>query len=142
MKKQLNFLLFILFLVIIAWLFSPSKETRDKLWVLKGVALAQPYQAAVAEYVGRTGELPSATDLDKQRIKVDVNLDKTAVDAIHIGQQSPGVVSIYYSSEGSEAAPKAIDNTSLHLIPSIEGKHMAWSCRTDIPDNLSPRGCD
>ena len=89
---------------------SYYESTRDKLWVLKGISLAQPYKAAVAEYVSRTQAFPGKDDLAKERITVKVGFDRTAVDSITVGEDGPGVISIHFSANRTDGAPPDIDN--------------------------------
>ena len=142
MKKQLNFMFFILFIVILAWLLSPSKSTREKLWVLKGISLAQPYKAAVAEYVSRKQTFPEGNDLEEEKIRVKVSFDRTAVESILVGEDGPGVISIHYSASRANAAPQEIDNAVIYLTPFLSEDRIRWTCTAaEMPKELTPAVC-
>ncbi|HEY5702189.1 MAG TPA: pilin [Gammaproteobacteria bacterium] len=141
MKKQLNFMFFILVIVILAWLFSPSKTTRDKIWVLKGISLAQPHKAAIAEYYERNQRFPGADDLEEDRIFVNVEYSRTAVDSIDVGKKGPGVITITYSTDKVEGAPEALDNKHVFLSPFIIENRIEWSCDTDMVLEITPVAC-
>ena len=141
MKKILKYLFVILFIIILAYLFVPDKEYTSKVWVLKGISLAQPYQAAVIEYWRRTGALPMPGDLAHEKILVKVDFDKTAVKSITIGEEGPGTVTVHYFTTGIDSAPAAIDNRTITLTPGLADNKLAWTCQGTMPDEFIPRRC-
>lgn len=141
MKKILNFLFIILIIVVFAYLLSPDREYTSKLWVLKGISLAQPYRAAVIEYVQKTGVLPGPDDIEREKIFVRVDLENTAVKIITIGEENPGAVTIYYSTAGLDSAPSEINNHKIILSPSLTGNKLTWSCKGTMPADFIPVLC-
>ena len=105
MKRQLNFLFIILLVIIFAYLLAPDKEYTDRIWVLKGISVAAPYRAAVNEYWQKKQELPDTGDLELEKIRVRVDLEKTAVDYITVGRDGPGSVTVHYSTKNKKSAP-------------------------------------
>jgi hypothetical protein len=141
MKKQLNFLFIILFIIIFAYLLSPDKEYTDRIWVLKGVALAAPYRAAVNEYWQKKQALPGIDDLELEKILVQVNLDLTAVEFIAVGEDGPGTVTVHYSTKDKNSAPAIINNTKIILTPHLSAGKLSWSCKGTMPDIMIPQAC-
>lgn len=142
MKRQLNFLIVILVVIIIAWLLRPSDEMTHRLWIVKGITLTEPYRAAVMEYWQNTQQLPeSIDDFNLEKILVKVDFGKTAVDSITIGEEGPGTVTVHYSSASSENAPPAIHNTRIVLTPVIMDDGFIWGCRGTMPKELIPIPC-
>lgn len=142
MNKTLNFLFIILFIIVLAYLASPDREYTDKLWVLKGVSLAQPYKAAVIEYIQRTGELPGAGDIEQEKIFVRVDFANTAVETITIGEDKPGLVTVHYSTNGIDSAPVEIDKQKIILSPTLSGNKLSWSCSGTMPVQFIPVICN
>lgn len=141
MKKTLNFLFIMLFIIVIAYLFSPDKEYKNKLWTLKGISLAQPYKAAVIEYVQKTNALPGAGDLEHEKIHVQVDLNSSPVKTITVGENGPGTVTVHYSTAGIESAPAELDNSTIILTPDLTENKLMWSCRGEMPSAFIPRNC-
>ncbi len=142
MKKQLNFLLVILFIIIIAWLLRPSDEITHKLWVVKGITLTGPYRAAIMEYWQNSQQLPeSIDDLALEKILVKVDFEKTAVESITVGEDGPGTITVHFSTANVENAPPAINNTRIILSPVISDGGLIWSCKGAMPEELLPPAC-
>lgn len=141
MKKILKYLFVILFVIIFAWLLVPDKEYTGKIWTVKGMSLAQPYQAAVIEYWRRTGALPMPGDLAHEKILIKVEFDKTTVKSITVGEEGPGTVTVHYFTTGIDSAPAAIDNRTITLAPDLTDNKLTWSCRSTLPDEFTPRKC-
>ena len=141
MKRQLNFLFIILFVIIFAYLLAPDKEYTDRIWVLKGISVAAPYRAAVNEYWQKKQELPDADDLELEKIRVRVNLEKTAVDSITVGKDGPGSVTVHYSTKNVKSAPAELNNTSIILAPNPALNKLVWTCKASMPDAMIPQVC-
>ena len=142
MKKQLNFLLVILFIIIVAWLLRPSDEITHKLWVVKGIALTGPYRAAIMEYWQNTQQLPETiNDLTLEKILVKVDFEKTAVESITVGEAGPGTITVHFSTINNESAPPEINNTKIILVPALMDDGFTWSCKGTMPQELLPPAC-
>jgi len=141
MKRQLNFLFIILFIIMLAYLLAPDKEYTDRIRVLKGIAVAAPYRAAVNEYWRIKQVLPEPGDLELEKIRVRVNLEKTAVDSITVGKDRPGSVTVFYSTKNLESAPAGLNNTRIILTPVPVTNKLVWSCKGTMPDAIIPQIC-
>jgi hypothetical protein len=142
MKKQLNFLFVILFIIIVAWLLRPSDEITHKLWVVKGITLTEPYRAAIMEFWQNTQQLPeSIDDLTLEKILIKVDFEKTAVESITVGEDGPGTVTVHFSTNNIESAPPAINNTRIILSPVISDGELIWNCKGAMPEGLLPPAC-
>jgi hypothetical protein len=142
MKKQLNFLFVILFIIIVAWLLRPSDEITHKLWVVKGITLTESYRAAIMEFWQNTQQLPeSIDDLTLEKILIKVDFEKTAVESITVGEDGPGTVTVHFSTNNIESAPPAINNTRIILSPVISDGELIWSCKGAMPEGLLPPAC-
>lgn len=141
MKKTLNFLFVVLFIIVFAYLFIPDKQYTNKLWAVKGISLAQPYKAAVIEYVMKTRSLPGPGDLEHAKIQVKVNFNNTPVKNITIGERGPGTVTVYFFDSGIESAPAEINNRTITLVPSLIENKLSWSCASTLPVEFVPRAC-
>jgi hypothetical protein len=142
MKKQFNFLLVILIIIVLAYLLRPPDEMTHRLWVVKGITLTEPYRAAVMEYWQNTQQLPvSIDDLGLEKILVRVDFDKTAVASITVGENGPGTVTVHYSTAHAEKAPPAIHNTRIILVPVLMDEGFAWGCKGTLPRELLPVPC-
>jgi hypothetical protein len=140
-KKQLNFLFIILFVIIFAYMLAPDKEYTNKIWVLKGISVAAPYRAAVQEYWQNRKSLPGTGDLELEKIRVQVNLDRTAVQSVVIGEDGPGTVTVHYSTRDKKSAPAGINNTKIILTPVLSGNKLIWSCVGTMPAEIIPQAC-
>jgi len=141
MKRQLNFLFIILFVIIFAYLLAPDKEYTDRIWVLKGISVAAPYRAAVNEYWQKKQELPEPGDLELEKMRVQVDFEKTAVDSITIGKDGPGSVTVYYSTKNMNSAPVELNNTRIILKPGPAINKLVWSCEGTMPEAMIPKVC-
>ena len=141
MKRQLNFLFIILFVVIFAYLLAPDREYTDRIWVLKGISAAAPYRAAVNEYWQKKQELPGKGDLALEKIQVQVDLEKTAVDSIAVGRDGPGSVTVQFSTKTLKSVPVELDNTRIILIPKPAVDKLVWSCNGTMPEAMVPQSC-
>ena len=142
MKRQLNFLFIILFVIIFAYLLAPDKEYTDRIWVLKGISVAAPYRAAVNEYWRNKKVLPGTGDLDLEKILVRADFENTAVASITVGKDGPGSVTVYFSTKNSKSIPAELDDTSIILTPNPAAGKLVWSCRGTMPDILVPQVCN
>lgn len=141
MKKTFNFLFIILFIIVAAYLFAPGKETTNKLWVIRGISLAQPYKAAVIEYIQRTNSLPLPGDLEHEKILVKVDFSHTPVKTVTIGEEGPGTVTIHFFTTGINSAPPEINNKTITLTPDMANNKLTWSCRSTLPVEFIPAVC-
>lgn len=142
MKKQLNFLFVILIIIVLAYLLRPSDELTHRLWVVKGITLTGPYRAAIKEYWQNTQQLPeSMDDLAREKILVKVEFAKTAVESIMVGENGPGTITVYFSTDNTENAPTAINKTKITLTPSLMDEGFTWNCKGTMPPELLPVPC-
>jgi type IV pilus assembly protein PilA len=142
MKKGLNLLIIIGLILFVSFALFPSKiDYTDQAKVLQGLSLAISYKKAVGEYWKDKGELPNGEDWSKIENKVTVDLDKSLVESIHVGQDGPGTIAVYYTSGKDQAAPAGITGKKIVLTPKVQDNQLVWSCKGTIPAQLLPVRC-
>ena len=141
MKKQLRFFFILLFFLLFAYILRPSSDYMEKLFVVKGISLAADYKKAVSDYLADHRELPTGEDWIEMSPAVQVNLDESAVDRITVGDDGPGTVTIYYSTDKLADAPPAINNTRIILTPQVFSGKITWTCKGTMPEEYRPNAC-
>lgn len=142
MNRSLNFLITILVIIILAYVFAPETDNyRQKLKVVRGIQAAEAHRAAVSEFWERTGRLPRADELGKEKILIKTSPDQEVVEAIRVGEDEPGTVTIYYKKADLPETPTAQDGNRVVLIPDITNGQLTWTCRGTLPSESLPRVC-
>ena len=141
MKRQLNFLFIILFVIVFAYLLAPDREYTDRIWVLKGITVTAPYRAAINEYWGIKQVLPGTGDLELEKILVRADIEKTAVNSITVGKDGPGSITIHYSAKNMNSVPAELNNTRIILVPKPVADKLVWSCKGTMPVSMIPKIC-
>jgi type IV pilus assembly protein PilA len=142
MKKGLNLLIIIGLILFISFALFPSKiDYTDQAKVLQGLSLAASYKEAVGEFWKDKGELPNGDDWNRNGNKVAVDLGKSLVESIHVGQDGPGTISVYYTNAKDQAAPADITGKKIVLTPEVQDNQLVWSCKGTIPAQYLPARC-
>jgi len=142
MNRSLNFLIIILVIIILAYLFAPETDNyRLKLKVVRGIQAAEAHRAAVSEFWERTGRLPEADELEKEKIMIKTSPDRDVVDAIRLGEDEPGTVTIHYKETGMPETLSEEGNIRIVLAPELINGKLVWTCRGTLPSDSMPRVC-
>ena len=142
MKKGLNLLIIIGLILFVSFALIPSKiDYTDQAKVLQGLSHAAVYKKTVEEYWKDKGELPSGDDWNSNENKVAVDFSKSLVDSIHVGQDGPGTITVYYTNAKDEAAPADITGKKIILTPEAQDNQLIWSCKGTIPAQYLPVRC-
>ena len=134
----------ILFTLVLFWKFVlfPSKiEFSDRARVLQGISLAKPYKEAVANYWKSESEFPGKEDWQLESlISIEV-LDKSLLESIIVGEESPGSISLLYTSRKDPDAPANIQGKKVVLTPFANDAGITWRCMSTLPEELLPLPC-
>ncbi len=123
-------------------MFSEKKiGLTDQAKVLQGLSSALAYKTAVRKYWEENRTLPSAEDWDKQKQKVLVDLTKSIVESIQVGEDGPGVISVLYTASQDLESSAEIDGEKINLIPTPQGEKLKWTCLGTLPLKLLPKRC-
>lgn len=142
MNRSLNFLITILVIIILAYVFAPETDNyRQKLKVVRGIQAAEAHRAAVSEFWERTGRLPRADELGKEKILIETSPDQEVVEAIRVGEDEPGTVTIHYKKVDLPETPTAQDGNRVVLIPEITNGQLTWTCWGTLASESLPRVC-
>ena len=142
MKKGLNLLIIIGLILFVSFALVPSKiDYTDQAKILQGLSLAVSYRKAVGEYWKEKGELPNGDDWSRNGNKVAVDLGKSLVESIHVGQDGPGTITVYYTNAKDQAAPADIAGKKIILIPEVQDNQLVWSCKGTMPEQYLPVRC-
>jgi hypothetical protein len=142
MKKGLNLLIIIGLILFVSFALFPSKiDYTDKAKVLQGLSLAVSYKKAVGEYWKDKGKLPNSEDWNKIGNKVAVDFGKSLVESIHVGQDGPGTITVYYTNAKDKAAPADLTGKKIILTPEAQDNQLIWSCKGTIPTQYLPVRC-
>jgi len=142
MKKGLNLIVIIGLVLFVSFALLPSKiDYTDQAKVLQGLSRAVVYKKAVREYWKDKGELPNADDWNRNGNKVVVDLGKSLVESIHVGQDGPGTISVYYTTAKDTIVPADITGKKIVLIPEVRNDQLIWSCKGTIPAQYLPARC-
>lgn len=142
MNKTL--IILILVVIVLCWNFVFSEKKvglTDQARVLQGLSSAIAYKTAVRKYWQEKGALPSSDDWDKQKQKVVVDLSKSIVKSIQVGEDGPGVIRVSFAASQDLESPAEIDGKIVNLIPKAEGGKLVWTCLGTLALNLLPKRC-
>ena len=137
-------IIIILFALVLVWNFVlfPSKiEFSDRTKVLQGISLARPYKEAIVNYWKSKNEFPSKEDLQSESLVSRETLDKSLLESIIVAEESPGSISLLYTSRKNLNAPADIDGKKVILTPSAKGAEITWRCTSTLPKELLPVPC-
>ncbi|MEE9551761.1 MAG: pilin [Gammaproteobacteria bacterium] len=142
----MNKTLIILIIAVIAlcWNFVFTEKKlglTDRARVLQGLSSAIAYKTAVRKYWEAKGTLPSAEDWDKQKQKVVVDLSESIAESIQVGEDGPGVISVFYAASQDLESPAEIDGKKVNLIPEVQGEKLEWTCFGTLPLKFLPKKC-
>ncbi len=109
--------------------------------VLQGAAMAFTYKTSVKDYWQEHDALPTADDWDKKIEKPVVDISKSLVKSIQIGEEGPGVISIYFTNKPGFNIQTDISGKRLLLIPLVNDRKLEWKCKGTVPADLMPKKC-
>lgn len=142
MKRGLNLVIILGLILFVCFAFLPSKlDYTDRAKVLHGLSFAVAYKEAVGKYWKDKGVLPAAEEWNKDGIKVAVELGKSIVESIHVGQDGPGTISIFYTNAKDKSVPDELAGTKIVLTPKIRDKQLVWGCKGTLPAQYLPVPC-
>ena len=142
MKKGLNYIIIIGLLFFIGFTLFPAKlDYTDRTKVIQGLSMGAKYKEAVGEYWKDKGALPGAEEWAKYDKKIVIESGKSLVDSIHIGEDGPGTISIYYTNTRDQGAPADIAGTRIVLTPEVKDRKLVWSCKGTLPSQYLPVPC-
>lgn len=142
-KGLLIILIFAVILLSWNFVFSPKKVgLTDQARVLQGLSSAIAYKTAVRKYWEEKRTLPDHDDWNKEKQEVVVDLSKTIVESIQVGEYGPGVISVNYAARQDLDSPADIDGKIINLIPDVQSEKLVWSCLGNLPVNLLPKNCN
>lgn len=137
-------IILVLAVIVLCWNFILTGEKvglTDQARVLQGLSSALAYKTAVTNYWNQHGSLPLAEDSLTADMQVSVDLAQTIVNAIEVGKQGAGVISVHYTARPGLESPIRIDGKVIHLIPSIGPDRLEWQCKGTIDVTLLPKNC-
>ncbi len=137
-------IILILFALVLVWNFVlfPSKiEFSDRARVLQGISLAKPYKEAIVNYWKSKSEFPGKQEWQSESlISIEV-LDKSLLESIIVGEESPGSISLLYTSRKDPDAPANIQGKKVVLTPFANDAGITWRCMSTLPEELLPLPC-
>ena len=142
MNKTL--IILIIAVIVLCWnfVFTDKKVgLTDQARVLQGLSSALAYKTAVKKYWNEVGSLPGTEDWDKQKQTVKVDLSKSIVKSIRVGEQGPGVISVSYAANQTMESSAEIDGKIINLIPKVQGEKLVWTCLGTLPSRLLTKKC-
>lgn len=142
MSKTL--IILIIAVIALCWnfVFTGKKVgLTDRAKVLQGLSSAIAYKTAVRKFWEEKGMLPSDEDWDREKQKVVVDLSQSIAESIKVGEDGPGVISVYYAASQDLESSAEIDGKKINLIPGVQGEKLVWTCLGTISLKLLPKGC-
>ena len=142
MNKTLALL--VLVVIVLSWnfIFSDKKVgLTDQAKVLQGLSSAIAYKTAITKFWTTKGALPSNEDWINEKPGVVVDLTQTIVKSIQVGQDGPGVISVFYTVKPGLESPAEIEGKKINLFPNTQDGKLVWTCFGTLPVNLLPRRC-
>ncbi len=142
MNKTL--IILIIVVIVLCWNFVFSEKKvglTDQAKVLQGLSNAITYKMAVRTYWEEKGTLPSAEDWDEKKQKVVVDLSQSIAESIQVGEDGPGVISVFYAASRDLESSAEIDGTKINLIPKVQGEKLVWTCLGTLPLKFLPKRC-
>ena len=142
MNKTL--ILLIIAVIVLCWnfVFSAKKiGLTDRARVLQGLSSATAHKTAVGRYWDEKGTLPSAEDWHKEKQQVLVDLSKSVVESIQVGENGPGVISVLYAASNDMGSLSEIDGKLINLVPKVEGDKLEWTCLGTLAVEFLPKRC-
>ncbi len=140
MKGSLVFL--VLVILFLGWKFvlSPGQlEFTDQAKVLQGLSLALYHKQAVHHHWKANGVLPEAQNWDDKSVSVDIS--RSIVGSIRVGEQGPGVISVHYVAKPEFEIPEVIPGTRIDLVPEARDDELVWQCEGTVPEDYLPNRC-
>ncbi|MCH7696287.1 MAG: pilin [Proteobacteria bacterium] len=123
-------------------MFSEKKiGLTDQAKVLQGLSSAIAYKTAVRRYWEENRTLPGTEDWHKRKQKVLVDLTKSIVESIQVGEDGPGVISVLYAASQDLESSAEIHGKKINLIPEVQGGKLIWTCLGTLPLKLLPKRC-
>lgn len=142
MSKTL--VLLIILGIFLLWkfvLFPEKLDFTDRVKVLQGLSLVAPYKAAVAEYYETNKVFPGVDQTKMLEEKVKVDLSKSIVASVKIGESAPGSITVYYTNARDQALDARIAGKQLTLRPLHYNGKLDWSCKGNVPEEFVPAAC-
>ncbi len=103
--------------------------------------MAFSYKTAVREYWQEKALFPNADDWAKMENKPVVDISKSLVESIHVGEEGPGVITVYFTNKPSIEMQTDISDTRILLKPNIEDGRLKWSCEGTVASGIMPKKC-
>lgn len=142
MNKTLIILIFAVIVLCWNFMFSEKKiGLTDQARILQGLSSAIAYKTAVRKYWQEKATLPSTEDWERNKQKVVVDLTKSIVESIRVGEDGPGVISVLYAASHDLESAAEIDGEKINLIPAPQGGKLIWTCLGTLPLRLLPKRC-
>ena len=143
MKKVLVML--ILGILFLGWNFviptDKKVDLTDPAKVLQGLSQALKYKLAVRQYWQKHDEFPTAADWQKLETRPNVDISRSLVTDINVGELRPGAITVYFSNKDVINVETNIDGKQITLIPVVVNERLDWICQGDMNRALMPEAC-
>jgi len=139
-----RFVLLILVTLVLIWNFviSSSKlELSDRAKVLQGISLTKPYKEAIAAYWQSESQFPTKEDWKSGKLALAETLEKSLVETIIVGEETPGSISVYFTSRKVPNAPAGIEGKKVVFTPFAQEGKVTWRCKGTLAEDLLPVPC-
>lgn len=134
----------VLAVIVLSWNFIFTEKKlglTDQARVLQGLSQAISYKTAVAKYWTEKRALPGNADWLNVTPAISVDLSQSIVNAIEVGRDGPGVISVYYTARPGLESPAQIEGKKINLTPAIRNGKLDWTCKGTFATNLLPKNC-
>ena len=93
----------ILGILFLGWNFviptDKKVDLTDPAKVLQGLSQALKYKLAVRQYWQKHDEFPTAADWQKLETRPNVDISRSLVTDINVGELRPGAITVYFSNK-------------------------------------------
>jgi len=142
MRKGITLLVITALALFLLFALMPTKlDYTDRVRVRAGLNYAAAYKEAIGEYWRDHGVLPTTEQWEADKGDVSVDFGNSIVESIHVGEERPGTISVYYTSSRHEDVPAEIHGSKIILIPVVQAEQLAWSCKGTVPVEFMPPQC-
>jgi pilin len=135
----------ILAVVVLSWnfVFTDSKQVEytDPAKVLQSLSKAIKYKNAVYAFWKEKNVLPDLEIWNKEGKQVDVDISQSLVNSINVGEDGPGVITVYFTNKETIPLEKDIEGKKIILVPKVNGERLIWSCKGTMYQEYMPKKC-
>lgn len=143
MKKILVVL--VLGILYLGWNFVVSTDKKvdltDPAKVLQGLSQAIKYKLVVRQYWQQHNAFPTAADWQQLETPPQVDISRSLVTDIRVGEQRPGAITVYFSNKDVINVAADINGKHITLIPVVINERLDWTCQGDMNRELMPEAC-